>query len=60
MAANSKSPVGYFSKCFLAEEETLDTREQKKEKKESGHTDQPSLSKGHYRKRKADCSINAM
>jgi hypothetical protein len=46
-------------KYALAEEVTLDTREQKKEK-ELGHTDQPSSSKGHEKKRKADCSINVM
>jgi hypothetical protein len=45
------------NKYALAEEATLDTREQKKE---SGHTDQPSSSKGHDKKRKADCSINAV
>jgi hypothetical protein len=44
------------SKYALAEEVTLDTREQK----ESGHTDQPSSSKGHDKKRKANRSINAM
>jgi hypothetical protein len=44
------------NKYALAEEVTLDTREQK----ESGHTDQPSSSKGHDKKRKADCSINAV
>jgi hypothetical protein len=43
----------------LAKEVTLDTREQKKEK-ESGHTDQPSSSKGHDKKRKADCSVNTV
>jgi hypothetical protein len=43
----------------LAEEATLDTREEKKEK-DSGHTDQPSSSKGHDKKRKADHSINAV
>jgi hypothetical protein len=36
---------------------TLDTREQKKE---SGHPDHPSSSKGHGKKRKLDCSINAV
>jgi hypothetical protein len=41
----------------LAEEVTLDTREEKKEK-DSGHTDQPSTSKGHDKKRKAGHSIN--
>jgi hypothetical protein len=34
------------NKYTLAEDATLDTREQKKEK-ESGHTDQPRSSKGH-------------
>jgi hypothetical protein len=43
----------------LAEEATLDSREQKKEK-DSGHTYQPSSSKGHAKKRKADHSINAV
>jgi hypothetical protein len=43
----------------LAKEATLDTREQKKEK-DSGHIDQPSSSKGHDKKRKADHSINTV
>jgi hypothetical protein len=43
----------------LTEEATLDTKEKKKEK-ESGHTDQPSSSKGHDKKRKADHFINTM
>jgi hypothetical protein len=47
------------NKYVLAEEVTLDTREKKKEK-ESGHTDQPSLSKGHNKKRKVNCSINTV
>jgi hypothetical protein len=47
------------NKYALAEEATPDTREQKKEK-ESGHTDQPSSSKGHNKKRKVDHSINAV
>jgi hypothetical protein len=47
------------NKYALAEEVTPDTREQKKEK-ESGHTDQPSSSKGHNKKRKADHSIIAV
>jgi hypothetical protein len=42
------------NKYTLAEEVTHDTRVQK----ESGHMDQPSSSKGHNKKRKADCSIN--
>jgi hypothetical protein len=29
-------------------------------KEESGHTDQPSSSKGHDKKRKVDCSVNAV
>jgi hypothetical protein len=41
----------------LAEEVTLDTREQKKE---SGHPDQLSSSKGHDKKRKPNRSINAI
>jgi hypothetical protein len=44
------------NKYTLAEEVTLDTREQK----ESGNTNQPSSSKGHDRKRKADRSVNAV
>jgi hypothetical protein len=45
------------NKYTLAKEATLDTREQKKEK-ESDHSDQPSSSKGHDKKRKADRSVN--
>jgi hypothetical protein len=41
----------------LVEEATLNTRE---EKKESGHPDQPGSFKGHDKKRKLDCSFNAM
>jgi hypothetical protein len=44
------------NKYALAKEVTLDTREQ--QKKESGHTDQPSSSKGHDKKRKVDHSVN--
>jgi hypothetical protein len=44
------------NKYALAEETTLDTREQKK--KESGHTYQTSSSKGHDKKRKANSSVN--
>jgi hypothetical protein len=47
------------NKYALAKEATLDTREQKKEK-ESSHTDQSSLSKGHDKKRKADHSIKTV
>jgi hypothetical protein len=46
------------SKYTLAEEVTLDTREQKKE--ESGHTDHPSSSQGHDMNWKEDHSINAV
>jgi hypothetical protein len=45
------------NKYAPAEEATLDTREQKKE---SGHPDQPSSSKGHEKNRKQDCSVNAV
>jgi hypothetical protein len=44
-------------KYTLVEEVTLNTREHKKE---SGHMDQPSLSKGHDKKRKADHSVNTV
>jgi hypothetical protein len=44
------------NKFALAEEVTLDTREQK----ESGHTNQHSSSKGHDKKRKEVCSINVV
>jgi hypothetical protein len=43
------------NKYSLAEEATLDSKEQKKE---LGHTNQPSSSKGHEKRRKADRSIN--
>jgi hypothetical protein len=44
-------------KYALAEEVTLDTREHKKD---SGHMDQPSLSKGNNKKRKVDHSVNTV
>jgi hypothetical protein len=47
----------FANKYTLAEEVTLDTREQKKEKKPC-HMDQPILSKGHDKKRKVDHSVN--
>jgi hypothetical protein len=46
------------NKYTLAEEATLDTREQKE--KESGHMEQPSSSKGHDKKRKVDHSVNVV
>jgi hypothetical protein len=55
----SEDMLAIINKYALAEEVTLDTREQKKDK-ESGHTDQPSSSKGHDKKRKADRSVNAV
>jgi hypothetical protein len=45
------------NKYALVEEVTFDTREQKKE---SGHADQASSSKGHDKKRKANHSVNAV
>jgi hypothetical protein len=45
------------NKYALAEEVTLDIREQKKDK-ESAQSDQPSSSKGHDKKRKVDRSVN--
>jgi hypothetical protein len=47
------------NKYALAEEATLNTKEQMKEK-DSGHVDQPSSSKGHDNKRKVDHSINTV
>jgi hypothetical protein len=55
----SEDMLAIINKYALAEDVTLDTREQKKDK-ESGHTDQPSSSKGHDKKRKADRSVNAV
>jgi hypothetical protein len=55
----SEDMLAIINKYALAEEVTLDTREQKKDK-ESGHTDQPSSSKGHDKKRKVDRSVNAV
>jgi hypothetical protein len=47
------------SKYALAKEATLDTREPKKEK-DSSHADHLSSSKGHDKKRKVDCFVNAV
>jgi hypothetical protein len=52
----SKEMLVIANKYALTDEVTHDTREQKKE--ESGHSDQPSSSKGHDKKRKADHSVN--
>jgi hypothetical protein len=57
---NPRTPeemLAIANKYTLAREVTLDTREQKNEK-ELGHSDQPSSSKGHDKKRKAGRSIN--
>jgi hypothetical protein len=53
----SEEMLAIANKYALMKEATLDSREQKK-KKESGHLDQPSSSKGHDKKRKADHSVN--
>jgi hypothetical protein len=55
----SEAMFAIVNKYALVDEVTPDTREQNKEK-ESGHTDQPSSSKGHDKKRKAVRSINAV
>jgi hypothetical protein len=55
----SEAKFAIANKRALAEVATLDSREQKKEK-DSSHADQPSSSKGHDKKRKADHSINAV
>jgi hypothetical protein len=47
------------NKYALAEEATLDTSEQKKEK-DSSHVDHPNSSKGHNKKRKEDHSAYAV
>jgi hypothetical protein len=52
----SEEILAITSKYDLTEEATLDNKEQKKE--ELGHMDQPSSSKGHDKKRKADHSMN--
>jgi hypothetical protein len=59
---NPKTSEAMFANAnryALAEEATLDTREQKKEK-DTGHADKPSSSKGHDKKRKADHSVNVV
>jgi hypothetical protein len=55
----SEAMFAITKKYAMAEEATLEAKEQKKEK-DSGHMDQPSSSKGHDKNRKADCSINTM
>jgi hypothetical protein len=53
----SEAMFAIANKYALVEETTFDTREQKEE---SSHVDQPSSSKGHNKKRKADHSINVV
>jgi hypothetical protein len=53
----SEEMLSTGNKYALDEEETLDTREQKKDK-EQGPSYQPSSSKSHDKKRKVDCSMN--
>jgi hypothetical protein len=52
----SEEMLAITKKYAMAEKATLDTREQKKDK-ELGHSDQPSTSKSHGKKRKAECSM---
>jgi hypothetical protein len=54
----SEAMFSIANKYALADEATLDTREQKRE--ELGHTYRSSSSKGHDKKRKVDHSINAV
>jgi hypothetical protein len=53
----SEKMFSIANRYAMAEEATLDTREQKKE---SGHPDQPSSSKVNNKKRKLDRSVNAV
>jgi hypothetical protein len=53
----SEEMLAITNKYAQVEEATLNTKEQKKEK-ESDHSDQPSSSKGHKKKRKAEHSLN--
>jgi hypothetical protein len=54
----SEEMFAIANRYALVEEATLDNREQKE--KELGYMDQPSLSKSHDKKRKADRSVNAV
>jgi hypothetical protein len=53
----SKEMLSIANKYALVDELTLDTREQKKDK-QLCHSDLPSSSKGHDKKRKVDRSVN--
>jgi hypothetical protein len=52
----SEEMLAIANKYILAEEVTLDTRDQKKDK-ELGHSDQPNTSKNNDKKRKSDRSV---
>jgi hypothetical protein len=52
----SEEMLAIANKYILAEEATLDTRDQKKDK-ELGHSDQPNTSKNNDKKRKLDRSV---
>jgi hypothetical protein len=56
-SSTSEEMLAIANKYALAEEVTLDSRERKKAK-ESGHSDEPSSSKGHDMESKADRSVN--
>jgi hypothetical protein len=53
----SEQMLAIANKYTLVEEVTLDTREHKKD---LGHMDQPTSSKGHDKKRKVDHSVNVV
>jgi hypothetical protein len=52
----SEEMLAIANKYALAEEATLDTRDQKKDK-ELGHSDQPNTTKNNDKKRKSDRSV---
>jgi hypothetical protein len=52
----SEEILAITNKYAMAEEATHNNKETKRE--ESDHADQPRSSKGHDKKRKADCSMN--
>jgi hypothetical protein len=53
----SEQMFSIANRYALVEEVTIDKREQKKE---LDHLDQPNSSKGHDKKRKLGCSVNAV
>jgi hypothetical protein len=52
----SEEMLAIANKYALAEEATLDTRDQKKDK-ELGHSDQPNTTKNNDKMRKSDHSV---